>query len=73
MYYVIGTSRFKQNNTKYIYHSQIAYPYGEFRKEIGFETLHKAELELDKVDKAVNRSPATRSIDLVDLTIEEHD
>ena len=70
MYYVIGESAY--SGTKYIYHSGQAFEYGVFTKELGYETYHKAELQLKKIDRHVNSSPITRACDLVKLSIEVH-
>ena len=72
MYYVIGTSVYKNPQTTYIYHNKLVYPYGIFPECLGYPSRHKAQIALRKIDKAVNHAPGTRAIDLVTLTVEIH-
>lgn len=72
MYYIIGTTIYREPEAKFIYKDKLVYPYGTFPEELGYSSYHKAEVAMRKIDKAVNHSSVTRARDLVALKIEVH-
>lgn len=67
LYFVIEenvSNNSKSKGTKYICKKGVRYNYGEFRKEIGFEVEHKADLEISAARKYHETSEFRSSADV---------